>query len=54
VIAAAVVGLPIQHLVQFERLALTTVSHASLIAGSLPMFLSVAAAIFSGRTWRGA
>lgn len=52
VVAAAVVGVPIQYLVQFEGLALTTVSHASLMVGSLPMLLAVAAAIFSGERLR--
>src|SRR6185437_15584814 len=40
------------YLVQFEGLALTSVSHASLMVASLPMLLAVAAAIFSGERLR--
>jgi len=52
VLGAAVLGVPIQYLVQFEGLALTSVSHASLMVASLPMLLAVAAAIFSGERLR--
>lgn len=41
-------GIPIQFLIQFHGLALTTVSHASLMVGSMPVLLGVAAAIFAG------
>ena len=34
-VAAAVVGVPVQFLMQFKGLQLTTVSHASLIVGTL-------------------
>jgi drug/metabolite transporter (DMT)-like permease len=44
---AGVVGVPIQYLVQFEGLARTTVSHASLMVGVLPVMLAAAAAIFA-------
>ncbi len=41
-------GIPIQFLIQFHGLALTTVSHASLMVGSMPVLLGVAAALFAG------
>jgi drug/metabolite transporter (DMT)-like permease len=44
---AGLVGVPIQYLVQFEGLARTTVSHASLMVGVLPVMLAVAAALFA-------
>jgi drug/metabolite transporter (DMT)-like permease len=37
----------VQYLVQFQGLAHTTVSHASLMVGVLPVLLGVAAAVFS-------
>lgn len=46
-LAGAIVGVPIQYLVQFHGLARTTVSHASLMVGVLPVLLGVAAAIFT-------
>ncbi len=45
---AAVLGVPIQFLMQFHGLALTTVSHASLMVGAMPVLLAAAAAIFAG------
>jgi drug/metabolite transporter (DMT)-like permease len=36
------------YLVQFKGLSLTTVSHASLMVGTLPMLLAIAAVLFSG------
>jgi drug/metabolite transporter (DMT)-like permease len=47
-LAASVLGVPIQYLVQFKGLSLTTVSHASLMVGTLPMLLAMAAVLFSG------
>jgi len=41
-------GIPIQFLIQFHGLAHTTVSHASLMVGSMPVLLGVAAALFAG------
>jgi drug/metabolite transporter (DMT)-like permease len=41
-------GIPVQFLIQFHGLALTTVSHASLMVGSMPVLLGVAAALFAG------
>jgi drug/metabolite transporter (DMT)-like permease len=47
VFAASVLGVPVLFLVQFKGLSLTTVSHASLMVGTLPMLLAVAAVVFS-------
>ena len=43
---AAVIGVPIQFLIQFAGLARTTVSHASLMIGNLPVLLAAGSAIF--------
>lgn len=48
VFVASVLGVPVLFLVQFEGLSLTTVSHASLMVGTLPMLLAIAAVLFSG------
>ncbi len=45
---AAVFGVPIQFLLQFHGLALTTVSHASLMVGAMPVLLAAGAALFAG------
>lgn len=45
---AAFFGIPIQFLLQFHGLALTTVSHASLMIGAMPVFLAVTAVLFAG------
>ena len=45
---SALLGIPIQFLLQFHGLARTTVSHASLMVGTMPVLLAVAAAIFLG------
>ncbi len=45
---AAVFGVPIQFLLQFHGLALTTVSHASLMVGAMPVLLAAAAMLFAG------
>ena len=47
-LVSAFFGVPIQFLIQFHGLALTTVSHASLMVGSMPVLLGVAAALFAG------
>lgn len=47
-LTSALFGIPIQFLIQFHGLALTTVSHASLMVGSMPVLLGVAAALFAG------
>src|SRR3954447_15847627 len=43
---ASVIGFPVQFLIQFQGLQLTTVSHASLIVGALPVLLALSSAIF--------
>lgn len=43
---AAIVGVPVQFLLQFKGLQLTTVSHASLIVGVLPVLLALSSAFF--------
>jgi drug/metabolite transporter (DMT)-like permease len=47
-LVSAFFGIPVQFLIQFHGLALTTVSHASLMVGSMPVLLGVAAAMFAG------
>jgi drug/metabolite transporter (DMT)-like permease len=43
----SLLGIPLQFLVQFTGLSLTTVSHASLMVGTLPVLLAVAATLFA-------
>ena len=43
----AFLGIPVQFLIQFSGLALTTVSHASLMVGTMPVLLAVGATIFA-------
>jgi len=52
---AAFFGIPVQFLLQFHGLALTTVSHASLMVGAMPVLLAVAAVAFAGERldWAG-
>ncbi len=45
---ASFLGIPIQFLVQFYGLSLTTVSHASLMVGTMPVLLAAAATLFAG------
>ncbi|MGB6131412.1 MAG: EamA family transporter [Acidobacteriaceae bacterium] len=40
-------GIPVQFLVQFYGLALTTVSHAALMVGTMPVILAVGATMFN-------
>jgi len=44
-LVASIVGVPIQFLLQFNGLELTTVSHASLIVGTLPVLLALSSAV---------
>ncbi len=44
---ASFLGVPLQFLVQFYGLSLTTVSHASLMIGTMPVVLAVGATIFA-------
>lgn len=41
-------GIPIQFLLQFEGLKHTTVSHAALMVGTMPVLLALGAVIFAG------
>lgn len=45
---SAAFGIPIAFIVQFLGLARTTVSHASLMVGAMPVMLGVAATLFAG------
>jgi drug/metabolite transporter (DMT)-like permease len=45
---AATLGIPLQFLLQFEGLARTTVSHAALMVGTMPVLLALGANIFAG------
>lgn len=45
---SAALGVPVQFLLQFHGLALTTVSHAALMVGAMPVLLAAAAALFAG------
>jgi len=45
----AFLGVPFQFLLQFHGLARTTVSHASLMVGAMPVLLAAAAAFFAPR-----
>jgi drug/metabolite transporter (DMT)-like permease len=45
---SAAFGVPVQFLLQFHGLARTTVSHASLMVGAMPVLLAAAAAMFAG------
>jgi len=47
-LCTAALGIPIQFLIQFHGLARTTVSHASLMVGAVPVLLAGAAAVFAG------
>lgn len=52
---SAFFGIPVQFLMQFHGLDRTTVSHASLMVGCMPVLLAAAAAIFAGERleWLG-
>lgn len=43
----AFLGIPLQFLVQFQGLKLTTVSHAALMVGTMPVILAVGATLFA-------
>jgi drug/metabolite transporter (DMT)-like permease len=47
VLLAGVVGVPVVYLIQFEGLARTTVAHASLMVGAMPILLGVAAVVIA-------
>ena len=44
---ASFLGVPAQFLIQFRGLSLTTVSHASLMVGTMPVILAVGAMLFA-------
>ena len=44
---ASFLGIPLQFLLQFSGLALTTVSHASLMVGTMPVILAAGATLFA-------
>jgi len=46
-LGASFLGVPLQFLIQFYGLSLTTVSHASLMVGIMPVVLAIGAAIFA-------
>lgn len=52
---ASFLGFPVQYLLQFQGLALTTVSHAALMVGTMPVILAVGASIFTHERldWKG-
>lgn len=43
----AFLGVPLQFLIQFKGLSLTTVAHASLMVGTMPVILAIGAAVFA-------
>ena len=43
----SLLGIPLQFLIQFSGLARTTVSHASLMVGTMPVLLAVGATLFA-------
>jgi drug/metabolite transporter (DMT)-like permease len=52
-LASSALGIPICCILQFEGLAHTTVSHASLMVGAMPVLLGVAATLFAGERLEG-
>jgi drug/metabolite transporter (DMT)-like permease len=44
---ASFLGVPLQFLIQFYGLSITTVSHASLMVGTMPVLLAVGAAVYA-------
>jgi drug/metabolite transporter (DMT)-like permease len=44
---ASFLGIPVQFLLQFYGLSLTTVSHAALMVGTMPVILAVGAAVIA-------
>jgi drug/metabolite transporter (DMT)-like permease len=44
---ASALGVPLQFLLQFRGLSLTTVSHASLMVGTMPVILALGAVVFA-------
>jgi drug/metabolite transporter (DMT)-like permease len=46
-LVASFLGVPLQFLIQFYALSITTVSHAALMVGTMPVILAVGAASFA-------
>jgi len=46
-LAASFLGVPLQFLLQFYGLSITTVSHAALMVGTMPVILAVGATLFA-------
>jgi len=46
-VVASFMGVPLQFLIQFYALSITTVSHAALMVGTMPVILAVGAALFA-------
>jgi drug/metabolite transporter (DMT)-like permease len=46
-VAASFFGVPVQFLIQFYALSITTVSHAALMVGTMPVILAVGATVFA-------
>lgn len=46
-IVASFLGVPLQFLMQFHGLSLTTVSHAALMVGTMPVILALGAVMFA-------
>lgn len=46
-LAASFLGIPLQFMIQFHGLKLTTVSHAALMVGTMPVILAVGATVFT-------
>src|ERR1700685_2793442 len=49
---ASAIGIPVQFLVQFEGLSLTTASHASLMVSTLPVLLALTSVLLLGERLR--
>ncbi|HEX3660554.1 MAG TPA: EamA family transporter [Acidobacteriaceae bacterium] len=47
ILIGALLGVPLQFMVQFEGLKLTTVSHAALMVGTMPVLLAAGATLFA-------
>ncbi len=52
-LVASLLGIPLQFLLQFYGLSLTTVSHASLMVGTMPVLLAVGATLFAHERLHG-
>jgi drug/metabolite transporter (DMT)-like permease len=54
-LAASFLGIPLQFMIQFHGLKLTTVSHAALMVGTMPVILATGATIFTQERldWKG-